>query len=427
MEIKQFDFRKEYYNDIHNMKPKWWMRWGIFSAFIILLIILSLGYAVKYPDMIKSEFRLTTNKPSITLPLKEGAQIEKILINNNDSVTPNTTLLIIKNNSNYKDVFLLKQAINNFSYDKNSIISFFNRFLDYDLELGDLIENDWIAFSSQLLDYYKIEELDSYQSQVDFLENELKRQYQLKREYSQLIITDHKQKILLDNKIKTDSILFSKGVVSKMEFNNKKINFHRNSKTLQQNNLALKRINLDIIKLKNSIENYSNNEKENLLKQKLGIRKSLNKLKSSIYSWERNFTLISPIKGDVTFIQDLKKDVFYIGNVLVVTPKEKRFYATLNIPFIGAGKVEEGQRVVLKLNDYPYREYGILEGVLKELSPVAGENYYLGKVEINEGKTSSYGKNIKVKENMSGLAEIITNDRSILGRLFERILYVFHK
>jgi len=425
MEIKQVDFREEYYNEIHDMKPKWWMRWGILSVFIILFIILSLGYIVKYPDVIRSEFRLTTNKPSVTLPLGKGSQIEKIFVKDKDSVIPNMPLLIIKNNSNYNDVFLLKKTINNFSFEKDSIIQFFDRFLNLDLQLGDVIENDWIAFSAELLDYYKIVKLDSYQSQVGFLKNELTRQYELKKQYTQLKNTDVQQRLLLDKKIKTDSILFSKGVISKMELNRNKRNFYSNSKILQQNNLALKRINLDITRLENSIKDYGNNEKENLLKQKLVIRKTLNRLKSSIYSWERNFTLISPIKGEVAFIQDLKKDAFYEGNVIVITPNKKDFYATLKIPFTGAGKVKEGQRVILKLNDYPYREFGILEGVLISFSAVAAENYYLGKVKIHKNKISSYGISIKVKENMSGNSEIITNNRSLLGRLFEKIIYAF--
>jgi len=427
MEIKDISFREEYYDDIHNMRPKWWMRWGILSVFIILLVILFLGHFIKYPDIISSEFRLTTNKPSITLPLEKRVQIEEILIDDKKNVEPNTPLLIIKNNSNYKDVFLLKNAVDKFSFKRDSIINFFNRFLDYDLQLGDFIEDDWIAFSNQLLEYYKIEQLDSYRSQIDFLKNELNRQYQLKSQYNNLIKTDIEQKRLLDKKIEADSILYSKGVISKMEFNTNKREYFDNSKLLQQNNLSLKRINLDIVRLENSIKTYGKNEEENLLQQKLQIRKSLNRLKSSILSWERNFMLVSPINGQVVFIQDLKKSAFYQGNVMVITPTNKNFYAILKIPFEGAGKIEKGQEVILKLYDYPYREFGTLEGHLKEFSPVADENHYLGKVKINLNQISSYGKDIKIKENMGGIGEIITNDRSILGRIFEKILYAFRK
>jgi len=401
------------------------MRWGILSVFIVLSIILVLSYIVKYPDIIASEFRLTTNKPSVRLPLSKGSQIDKILINNNDFVKSDSHILTIKNNSNYEDVVFLKKRIEQFVFQKDSIIKFFEHSINYNLQLGDIIENDWISLSGELLEFYKIEKLGSYKSKIYFLRNELKKQYQLKKQYSQLSNTDSQQELLLNKKIETDSILFSKGIISKIEYNSNKRDYYNNSKILQQNNLTIKRINLDIVRLENAIKNFDNNEGEELLKQNLGIRKSLNRLKSSIESWERNYTLTSPITGKVTFIQNLKEQAFYEGNAVVITPTDKDFYASIRIPFMGAGKVEEGQRVVLKLNDYPYREYGILDGILKDFSPVAGENFYLGKVEINKNNMSSYGKKIKIKENMSGIGEIITNDRSLLGRVFERILYAF--
>ena len=427
MEIKDIDFREEYYNNVHNMKPNWWMRWGISSVFIVLIIILTLSYVVKYPDVIVSELRLTTNKPSVTLPLSKGSQIDKLLINNATFVNSGSHILILKNNSNYDDVVFLKKKIEQFVFQKDSIIRFFERSINYDLQLGDIVENDWISLSAELLEFYKIEKLGSFKSQTDFLRNELSKQHQLKKQYSQLSNTDEQQKLLLNKKIKTDSILFLKGVISKMDYNNQRRDYYSNSKILQQNDLTIKRINLDIVRIENAIEKFDNNEGEELLKQNLGIKKYLNRVKSSIDSWERKYTLTSPIDGKVSFIQDLKKDVFYEGNAVVITPIDKSFYATIQIPFIGAGKVEEHQRVIIKLNDYPYREYGVLEGVLKGFSPVAGENYYLGKVEIDQKSISTYGKKIKIKENMSGTGEIITKDRSILGRIFEKIIYVFRK
>ena len=110
---------------------------------------------------------------------------------------------------------------------------------------------------------------------------------------------------------------------------------------------------------------------------------------------------------------------------MIITPEDKNYYASIQIPFAGAGKVEKEQRTVLKLNDYPYREYGIIEGQLDELSAIAGESFYLGKVILEKNKISSYGKKITLRESMTGICEIITKDRSILERLFEKITYAF--
>jgi hypothetical protein len=82
-EVEQINLREEYYTDVHNMNPKWWMRWGIGLVFIIFSILLVLGYIIKYPDVIKSEFRLSANNPSVTLPISNGNQIKKIFKNNN--------------------------------------------------------------------------------------------------------------------------------------------------------------------------------------------------------------------------------------------------------------------------------------------------------------------------------------------------------
>lgn len=427
MEIKQVNFREEYYNDIHDMKPKWWMRWGILSVFIILFIILSLGYIVKYPDAIRSEFRLTTNKPSITLHLPHDSHVEKLFIKDRDKVKPKTNLVVIENTSDYKDILSLSKEIESFSFERDSILVFFDKLLNIDLQLGSKVENDWNVFTKELLEYYKIEKLETFQLQVGFLKNELTKQYNLRKHYQELIVSNKEQKQLLKQQIETDSILFSKGVISKMTFYQNKRDYLTKKEILGNNNLSLKRINLDILKLNNSIVNINNNEEERLLSKKLSIRRSLNRLKSSIESWKIDNLLISPIEGQISFLQDLKEESSFNGDVIVITPNNKEYYATVNIPLLGAGKVEVGQRVILKLNDYPHREFGVIEGELVKFSSVSNENYYLGKVIISKDEMSSYDKKINLKENMRGVAEIITNDRNLLGRLFEKLTYAFNQ
>ena len=427
MELQNVDIREEYYTQIHNMKPKWWMKWGISIVFIIITIIFVLGYIVKYPDVISCEIKLTTDKPSVMLPLLQGSQIEEILIKNNSKVSIDDNLIVIKNNANYRDVFLLDKELQGFSLDNVYIISFFELFLSKDLQLGNVIENDWMTFSNELLIFYKIKKLNSYQSQVAFLEDELNKQNQLKSQYKNLAVNDEKQRILINKKIEVDSVLFSKNVTSKIEYNINKQNYYNRNADLEQNSLALNRVNLEITRLQNNIQNYKNSEKESLLTQQLSIRKSLNKLKSSIATWKKNFMLISPIKGKVSFVQNLEQNKFTEGNAIIIVPEGDSFYGSISIPIVGAGKVKIGQKVIVKLNDYPYREFGVLTGTLMELYPVANEKSYMGKVKFQDINLSSYNKKITIKENMNGIGEVVTNDRNILERLFQTILYSFNK
>jgi len=427
-EINELDIRDEFFTQIHEMKPKWWMRWAILIVFLILMIIISLGIIVKYPDVIVSEFKLTTNSPSITLPFMGNAQVEKIFIKNGDKVKPGTNILVVNNNSNYKDIFYLEEQLNTFSFQRDSILAFFKRHIGSNLELADDLENSWTLFSTELLEYYKIEELESYQLQISSLSNELTKQLELKKHYEDLQVTDDKHIGLLDQKIRTDSILYAKGVTSKMEYNAHQRDYLNRKESLHHNELELERLNLQILKLQSSIKIYTNGEKEKLTERQLGIRKSFNKLKASIKSWKFQYLLTSPIEGKVVFLQELKKNSFFKGNAVVIVPEGKNFYAQLRIPLVGAGKMEEGQRVILKLNDYPYKEYGTLEGALTKFSVVSEGEYYLGSVrEIKNNLKLTKNKNILLKENISGIAEIVTKDRSVIGRVFEKIIYAFNQ
>lgn len=427
MELKNIDIREEYYTHVHNMKPKWWMKWGILAVFIILVLVFILGYIIRYPDVISCEIKLRTDNPSVMLPLIQGSQIDKILVKNNAKVIIDDNLIVLKNNANYRDVLLLDQALKGFSFNDKYVINFFERFLTKELQLGNVIENDWMAFSNELLIFYKIKKLNSYQSQIVFLENELDKQYQLSLQYKNLVINDKEQRILINKKIEVDSILYSKNVTSKIDYNTNRQNFYIKKSDLEQNSLALNRVNLEITRLQNNIQNYKNNEKEGLLTQQLSIRKSLNKLKSSIATWKKNFMLISPIKGKVSFIQELEQNKFTEGNAIIIVPEGDTFYGSINIPILGAGKVKSGQKVIVKLNDYPYREFGVLTGTLTELYPVANEKSYIGRVKFEDINLSSYNKKVTIKENMNGIADVVTNDRNVLERLFQTILFAFNK
>ena len=427
MEDDNLNLRDSYYTEIHSLKAKWWMQWGIMVVFLILLILLILGHFVKYPDSVISELRMTTNQSSVKFPLLVSTQIQVILVKNDSEVKVDMPLIILKNNANHEHVYQLENALNNFSFKEEEMLSFFETFFDKDMQLGDIIENDWITFSSELLDLYKIKKLNIYQDKISFLQQELSNQIVLKKKYEELIIVDSNEQKLLDEQFRTDSILYSKDVISKMNFNQNQQNYLSKKKLLEQNQLALYRTDLAITRLKNSIENYRNKELEEILTKEINIRKTINLLKSSILEWKKIFVLTSPIQGKVVFLQDIKENSFFQGDIIVIAPKEKNFYATTRTPFVGAGKVKVGQRVIIKLDDYPYREYGTIEGVLSEFSVIAGENYYLGKVNVPARKETSYGKEIVYKENMSGIGEIITNDRNILERIFERLSYAFKR
>jgi len=77
-----------------------------------------------------------------------------------------------------------------------------------------------------------------------------------------------------------------------------------------------------------------------------------------------------------------------------------------------------GQRVNIKLNNYPFTEYGMLQGVIRSISEVPdGDNYSLD-VELSNGLVTNYGIELKFAQQIEGVAEIITEDQRLFQRVF---------
>ncbi|WP_338418054.1 HlyD family efflux transporter periplasmic adaptor subunit [Pseudotamlana carrageenivorans] len=112
------------------------------------------------------------------------------------------------------------------------------------------------------------------------------------------------------------------------------------------------------------------------------------------------------------------------GNlVFTIIPSENSsFIAKLKTPAKNSGKLKIGQKVNIKIENYPDTEFGILNGTVENISIIPDKDgLYLIDVELPKELITSYNKEIDFKQEMRGSAEIITEDL----RLIERFFYQF--
>jgi hypothetical protein len=82
------------------------------------------------------------------------------------------------------------------------------------------------------------------------------------------------------------------------------------------------------------------------------------------------------------------------------------------------GKAAIGQKVIIKLDDYPYQEFGMLEGEVKSVFPSLNIRYYRVEVSLNKGLESTYNRKFYCRSELAGTAEIVTADLRMLERAF---------
>lgn len=419
---QDIEIRSEEVQEILSYVPHWMVRWGNSLFFILILMLFFISWFIKYPDIINAQVIITTEIPPQKEFARVSGKIDTFFVKNNQSVMKNETLAIIENTANYSDVFLLKSIIDTISIQKDK---FYFPIDDLPiLFIGD-IENSYQLFENNYIKYILNKELNPFSYEVNankFSTSELNRRLfnlQSQKELNSKEL-NFKKKDLVRSKA-----LFSKGVISEKEYELKQLDF-------LQYERSYKNMNSSISQLREAISNNKRTSKGTEIakvREEMTLLKntiqSFNQLKKSIKDWEMRYLLISEINGKVSFLNFWSKNQTVNQGDLVFTiiPSENSSYiAKLKTPAQNLGKVKIGQRVNIKLDNYPDYEFGVLQGEIKVISEISNkEGIYTIDVELPNELKTSYDKNIIFKQEMRGSAEIITEDLRLIERLFYQL------
>jgi len=247
------------------------------------------------------------------------------------------------------------------------------------------------------------------------------------RQYKQRTILE-KELTIVSKEFHRDSLLYTRGVISKAEYQKSEkvylqqsYAFHGSRSTLSSTQIQINQVDQEIIDLD------LDKEKQRKELQDIILHANDN-LVAQIDIWEQNYLLKSPIDGSVSFnsFWSANQNVKLGDKVFTVLPFDStRIIARVELGMTRSGKVKLGQRVNIKLNNYPYMEYGMLEGRIRSISEVPeGDNYSLD-VELANGLVTNYGIKLKFAQKIEGVAEIITEDQRLLQRIFNPLKALF--
>jgi hypothetical protein len=146
-----------------------------------------------------------------------------------------------------------------------------------------------------------------------------------------------------------------------------------------------------------------------------------NSLINSIYIWKNLYLLISPVRGKLSYGTILKNNQnANAGNIIfTIEPVEKTTTkGIVFLPLKKAEKVKEGQLINIKLDNYPYLEFGMVKARITSISKVPVDSGYILEVNFPEGLKTDYKKSLELSIIMTGTAEIITEEIRLITRIF---------
>lgn len=412
--------------EILSNPPIWIVRWGITLIFIFTIIILVLANIIKYPDFVTARVLLTTEQPTERVFSRFSGQIEKVFIKNRDIVKTNNKLAVIRNTANYKDVYILKSIIDTLQFTSKNIKFPFDK--TNELILGE-ISMAFINFEKSYTDYTLLKDLNPYSNLL--LENRVSLSEIKVRLQNQI-----DQKELLEQEIelkrtdfKRQSQLFEKGIISKAEFESHQLEFIQMQKNISNMAISISQMREAISSASSSLRSTKINEQEDITNLLNNVLHNYNILKETIRDWEYKYVLKSSIEGVISFQNFWGENQFInTGDIAfsILPTNTTSLVGKLIISSQNAGKVKVGQKVFIKLDNYPYQQYGMLIGRVTNysISP-DDEGNYVVYISLPEGIKTSYNKTFEFNQELLGIAEIVTEDLSVAARIFYKFREVF--
>ncbi|MBC9932806.1 HlyD family secretion protein [Chitinophaga qingshengii] len=407
--------------DILTLPPHWMIRWGNTVIILILLLILVMSYVIKYPEFVPSKVIISSSNPPEKLEARTNSKVEEIFVEDHQKVTKNQLLLVLQSTADYRDVIRLRNIMD--SLDSKALPHFplaeVARF-----KLGE-VQADYNAFAKAFTDEQLYTRLQPYSPDFAAAERSLSESRNRIRTLQQQKELEQKKYEVSKREFDRYHELFKEKVVSAAEMGQEKIKFLQAEQNLENLNVTISQLQESMLGIEKTRSGVAINAQKDQINLSSQTAQLFEQLRRSVKSWEQNYLFTSSVDGVVSFQQFLGKNQFVkSGDILVaVMPEDKNtLVGRLQVPATNSGKVKEGQKVLLKLDNYPYQEFGSVQGRVKSIAntPDKDGNYYVNVV-LPEGLKTSFHKTLSFDKELKGNAEIVTQDLRLIERFFYQL------
>lgn len=425
MEEREYvELRSEEVQEILGTPPGWLVRWGTFVVFACVAALLSVAAIISYPDIVDARITITPSAPPVDVIARKDGHIAAFFARDSQIVSEGFVLALLQNTANYEDIQRLERDL---EYWLRCIPDSLNNIQPWEgLQLGEL-QTEYAALV-QAVDNYRFGRQDKSSSvqrgagaikqQTDKLEQSIAAdQKAIRRAQAQLSTAKEMYQRQRD--------LFDAGAISRIELEKERQrldDLERQYDVLEDN--IIRKQN-EISSLNKSRDDAAFSEVEGAQSATGNLRQNLSNLKAALDRWKQNYLITAPVKGRIALNANFFLEKQYVRQgqqlLVIIPPQSEQVIGHLLLPIVNSGKVRSRQRVIIKLDSYPYAEFGTLRGYIYSKSLVPKDDKYAVIVLLPDGLNTVYGKPIAFEQQLEGAAEIITDEKRFLQRIYEQV------
>jgi multidrug resistance efflux pump len=403
------------------------LRWALPVLAVIMGLLLLVSALVAYPDVASGRFTLTTSTPPARLVARVSAQIDQIFVRDGERTRRGAPLLVLGSATAYADVEALRAWLGA---------------LDRGLgegrgglpgaagmsALGEL-QDEYAALAARVSDYNSLQAEQGFgAAKSSALRGEL-------RDHEQLDVSLREQQALLEADVRLAAAertrareLADQRLIAAADAERAEQAYLQKRLAAENGRVAIGRSRVDHSRQRSAMLDFERGQLEERRRREMELRSAIEQVRGALAAWEAEHLLRAPISGSVSMFRalDEAQHVNAMEPVLAVLPDSRELRVRVHLEQRGAGKVRPGQRVILRFDSYPHREYGTVSGVVERVSPLGkegeeGKLTYLVEVALPRGLRTTYGRTLEFRQELLGDADVVTADRRLISRLFDQL------
>ncbi len=424
MEIKDLEFRSEEAQEVLTRMPSWIIRWGMTVLFAVVVIFLFISYLVKYPDTIQAKVNITTQNLPAYIIAKHNGKIDRLFVKENQVVSAGEHLALLENSANYEDILKISEWFKRFHNQliKTNILT--NPIPDK-VSLG-IAQNSYALMLKAMREYRFFTTKDFDVSKIGRLNEQITSYEVLKARLAEQKKIMQNSFKLTTKKYENDKLYLKKEVISQLEFDTNEKQYLREKYDLENIEIQVINTQIKIQELENQVLGFSQHQEQTDNDQLDDLKKLAMNLEADLASWQENFLLKAPVEGKVSFFKfwSEKQYVNEGTEIMYIKPDKQELFAYAYVSSDNFGKIKVGQGARIRLDGYPFKEFGVVSGVVTSKSEITREGKYMVKLSLSQGLKTSYDKELDFTQDMQGEVRIITENLRLIERIFYQFRYV---
>ncbi|HET6764922.1 MAG TPA: hypothetical protein VFH27_14660 [Longimicrobiaceae bacterium] len=425
------EFRSEEIDEILTSMPGGLLRWGITAVFATLVVLLGIAWYVRYPDVVMGRVSLTTPTPPVRVVSRAAGEVARVFAPDRATVAAGAPLLLLKNPARWDDVQALSASLDRLEPALQRSGEAPELGLDRALTLGEL-QAPYASFLQAYSDYRTHLADPFYAQKVAALRAQMATHEQLRERLNaqQQLLTE--QLALADRSRTRSRQLATQNLSSSAEVDQAEQAYLQQRYATENGRTALANNEIQLAAQRAGLLDLEQRRADDGQRLLVGVRNAHRSLRAAISQWEQSYLLRSPVGGTVSMFRDLHENQFVAAQepLVAVLPAAGVVMGRVTLSGVGAGKVRVGQRAILRLDSYPYREYGTVEGRVTRISqlgfepPAQGGSptlVYQADVALDHGLQTSYGRRLNFTQEMRGEVQVVTDDLRLLERVLNQL------